>query len=590
MPYSTPVAEIRHALRAAGLDRMIADGLLPEFEPDLLDAVLEEGGRFASDVIAPLDRVGDVEGSTWKDGEVATPKGWADAYHRYVEAGWGSVTAEAEHGGQGLPIMLGMALSEMWNGASVAFGLCPVLTAGAVEALAAHGSDALKRTYLDHLVAGTWTGTMNLTEPQAGSDLSGLRTRAVPQEDGSYRITGTKIYITYGEHDMAQNICHLVLARLPDAPEGTRGISLFLVPKFLVRDDGSLGARNDLRCAGIEHKLGIHASPTCTMVFGDAGGATGWLVGEENKGLRCMFTMMNNARLHVGIQGVGVAERATQGAFGYAGERRQGRSDGRRDGEMSAIVEHPDVKRMLLTMRSHTAAARAICFACAEALDRAQLGDDASAKAVAAARANILTPVAKAFSTDVGVEVAGIGVQVHGGMGFVEETGAAQNLRDARILPIYEGTNGIQAIDLVTRKLTLENGDAVRRLLASYREIADALRGSNREGLGRSAERLGRALDALEGATEWMLEALAREPNEALATATPYLRLFGLTAGATYLAREAMAESADGADHARARILRHFAEMHLPETAALLDIVTEGGGVVLETDHLKLAS
>ncbi|MEM7566329.1 MAG: acyl-CoA dehydrogenase [Pseudomonadota bacterium] len=590
MPYSTPVADIRHALAAAGLDEMIAAGLLPDLSEDLLDAILEEGGKFATDVIAPLNRVGDVEGLTLEDGAVTTPKGWIEAYRQYVEAGWGGVTAEAEHGGQGLPTMLGMALSEMWNGASVAFGLCPVLTAGAVEALEAHGSEALKATYLEKLVSGEWTGTMNLTEPQAGSDLSALRTRAVPQDDGSYKITGSKIYITYGEHDMAENICHLVLARLPDAPAGTRGISLFLVPKFLVGEDGSLGARNDLRCSGLEHKLGIHASPTCTMVFGDQGGAIGWLIGEENKGLRCMFTMMNNARLQVGVQGVGVADRATQGAMDYAVERRQGRADGRRDGEMSAIVEHPDVKRTLLTMRAYTAASRAICFACAEALDRAALGADEAEKAAASLRANILTPVAKAFSTDIGVDVAGMGVQVHGGMGFVEETGAAQHLRDARILPIYEGTNGIQAIDLVTRKLPLENGDAVRTLIADYRTIAEELRGSNREAFGRSAKRLGDALDALEGATEWMLEALSRNPNEALATATPYLRLFGLASGGAYLAREALRAGADGKDDVRARTLRHFAEMHLAETSGLLDIVTDGGTVVLETDHIRLAS
>ncbi len=590
MPYSTPVADIRHSLAAAGLDRLIADGLVPDLSDDLLGAILEEGGKFATDVIAPLNRIGDVEGLALKDGKVTTPKGWADAYRQYVEAGWGSVTAEADHGGQGLPTMLGMALSEMWNAASIAFGLCPVLTAGAVEALEAHGSDALKATYLDKLVSGEWTGTMNLTEPQAGSDLSALRSRAVRQDDGSYKITGTKIYITYGEHDMAENICHLVLARLPDAPEGTRGISLFLVPKFLVNEDGSLGPRNDLRCSGLEHKLGIHASPTCTMVFGDEGGATGWVIGEENKGLRCMFTMMNNARLQVGIQGVAIADRATQGAIDYAAERKQGRADGRRDGEMSAIVEHPDVKRTLLTMRAYTAASRAICLACAEALDRAAFGQDDAERAKAAIRANILTPIAKAFSTDIGVDVANMGVQVHGGMGFVEETGAAQHLRDARILPIYEGTNGIQAIDLVTRKLTLENGDAVRALIAGYREIAEELRGSNSETFGRSAKRLNAALDALEGATEWMLEALARDPNEALATATPYLRLFGLAAGGAYLAREALHEGADGKDDVRARTLRHFAEMHLAETASLLDIVTEGGAVVLETDHIRLAS
>ena len=371
------------------------------------------------------------------------------------KGGWNGLASPAEWGGQGLPQIVNAACTEMWNGASMAFGVGPLLTMGAIDALNAHGSDALKRAYLEKLVTGEWTGTMHLTEPQAGSDVGALRTRAERAADGTYRITGQKIFITYGEHDLTDNIIHFVLARLPDAPPGTRGISLFLVPKFLLNADGSPGARNDVRAHSIEHKLGIHGSPTCTMVFGDHGGATGFLIGEENAGMACMFTMMNRARLAVGLQGVGIAERATQQAIAYARERKQGRTTGMPAKESAPIIAHPDVKRMLMTMRALTQAARSICYATALALDRAERGTDKAAREAAHARASLLTPLAKAFSSDIGIEVTSLGVQVHGGMGFIEETGAAQLYRDARIAAIYEGTNGIQAIDLVTRKLPL---------------------------------------------------------------------------------------------------------------------------------------
>ena len=387
----------------------------------------------------------------------------------------------------------------------MAFGIGPVLTMAAVDALTAHGSDELQRAYLPKLVSGEWTGTMQMTEPQAGSDVGALRTRAERAGDGTYRLTGQKIFITYGEHDMTDNIVHLVLARLPDAPAGSRGVSLFLVPKFLLNADGSLGARNDVRAHSIEHKLGIHGSPTCTMVFGDHGGAIGFLIGEENRGLACMFTMMNQARLAVALQGVGIAERATQQALAYARERKQGRAAGVKDG-MSPIIVHPDVKRMLLTMRALTGAARAISYATAVAIDRAHRSADEKARAAANERASLLTPIAKAFATDVGCEVASLGVQVHGGMGYIEETGAAQHFRDARIAAIYEGTNGIQAIDLVTRKLPMSGGNAVRAYIAELRRTADAVKAANDPAFGATGARLADAIDSLERATEWLLK------------------------------------------------------------------------------------
>jgi len=581
MAFEAPVGDIAFTLRLAGLDGLMADGLFPDLTPDLAGAVLEEAGRFATEVIAPLNRIGDRQGARLGNGGIRMPDGFHAAYEAWVAGGWGSVTAPPEFGGQDLPLMLGTAVQEMWNSAAMSFGLGTLLTTGAVEAVHRHGSEELKRLYLGKLASGEWAGTMNLTEPQAGSDLGALSTRAERAGDGTYRIFGTKIYITYGEHDLTPNIVHLVLARLPDAPPGTRGISLFLVPKRLVEEDGSLGARNDLRCAGIEHKLGIHASPTCTMVYGEREGAVGYLVGEENRGLACMFTMMNNARLLVGIQGVAIAERAAQAAASFARERRQGRSPGAAGLGMSPIAEHPDVARMLLTMRALTAAARALCYSCAEALDRARREPDPARRDAAALRANLLTPVAKAFSTDIGVEVASLGVQVHGGMGYVEETGAAQHLRDARILPIYEGTNGIQAIDLAMRKLPLGEGAAVRALVAGFETTAERVRSSNRPELGRTGERLAEAVAALREATEWMIEAGRAEPAQALAGATPYLRLFGLTAGGAYLAGGALTALTTDDGAGSALLARFYAENLLTAADGLRQTVTEGGAAVL---------
>ena len=458
MDLRCPVEEQRFVLRhVVGIEDLVDDG-------EIVDAVLEGAAQFAEGEIAPLNWVGDRVGAKWTPEGVRMPEGFHAAYRGFVEGGWGTISAPEAAGGQGLPLSLGAAVMEDLNAANLAFALCPMLTMGAIEAIGAHGSDEQKRDYLPRIVSGEWPATMNLTEPQAGSDVGALRTKAIPNGDGTFAITGSKIYITYGDHDLAENIIHLVLARTPDAPAGTRGISLFLVPKIL--PDGTL---NDLRCASIEHKLGIHASPTCTMAFGDAGGATGWLIGPEHGGMRAMFTMMNNARLNVGLQGVGIAEVATQRAVAYALGRVQSARAGAASREAVAIAEHPDVRRMLLRMKALTMGARALAYYAFGQIDRGQRGD-----AAAAMRADVLTPLVKAWGTDVGCEVAGIGVQVHGGMGFVEETGAAQHLRDARIAPIYEGTNGIQAADLVGRKLGLDSGLAFDGLVADIRAEIEA--------------------------------------------------------------------------------------------------------------------
>ncbi|MDP2119769.1 MAG: acyl-CoA dehydrogenase [Hoeflea sp.] len=580
--YRAPVEEIAHTLKTvAGLGKALDAGRFGDLGEDLVDAILAEAGRFATDEIAPLNEIGDKHGAVLKDGAVTTPPGWRELYQNWIAGGWNGLTGPEEYGGQGLPMLLSVAALEMWNSGSLAFGIGPTLTMGAVEALEKHASDALKAKYLEKLVTGEWMGTMNLTEPQAGSDLNALRARAEPVGDGTYRIFGQKIYITYGEHDFTDNIIHLVLARLPDAPAGTRGISLFLVPKFFVGDDGALGDRNDVICSGIEHKLGIHASPTCTMIygdgkFGDQPGAIGWLIGEENKGLACMFTMMNNARLAVGMQGVAIAETATQKAIAYARDRTQGRAPGFKGEGMSPIIEHPDVARMLMTMKALTQGARAICYSCAEALDMAHVSEGEEAKAWSE-RAGLITPIAKAFSTDIGMEVASLGVQVHGGMGFIEETGAARLLRDSRIAPIYEGTNGIQAIDLVMRKLPLSGGATATRLIADFKADAQAARAANAPALEGVADRLDAAIADLETATAYMQAAIAEgRQTDALTGATPYLRLFGLTATVAMLARGALAGSEAPEAAGRAALARFAAATLAPETGGLLSNATAG--------------
>src|SRR5579872_3733843 len=563
MTYRAPINDMLLALNhGAGLKAAVEAGHYGDFDSELAAAVLEEAGRFASDVLAPLNRVGDEHGIKLEGTSVITAPGWPDAYKRWTEAGWNAVSGPEAFGGQGLPLAINAACTEIWSASNIAFGLCPLLTLSAIEALDAHGSDELKNIYLEKLVSGEWTGTMQLTEPQAGSDVGALRTRAERAADGSYRISGTKIFITYGDHDMTDNIVHFVLARLPDAPAGTRGISLFLVPKFLVNADGSLGARNDIYASGVEHKLGMHASPTCTMTMGDHGGAIGYLIGEENQGMRCMFTMMNQARLGVGLEGVGIADRAYQQALGYAQERRQGRAVGSTSSGSDPIIVHPDVKRMLMQMRSLTAAARTICYATAVALDISVRAKDAKVRAAAAARGALLTPIAKAFSTDIGNEVAYLGVQVHGGMGFIEETGAAQHYRDARITSIYEGTNGIQSIDLVTRKLAANGGASVFTLLAELDATVKQVEASNDPAFGTTGAKLRDALGSLERTSRWLLERVTSAPNEALAGTTPYLRLFGATLGGCMLAGEALAAKNSGqADPQRyVTLARFFAE------------------------------
>ena len=602
MTYRAPINDMLLSLNhGAGLQAAVKAGHYGDFDADITTAVLEEAGRFASDVLAPLNRVGDEHGIKLEDNKVITAPGWPDAYQRWTAAGWNAVSGSEAFGGQGLPLAINAACTEIWSASNIAFGLCPLLTLSAIEALDAHGSDELKKIYLEKLVSGEWTGTMQLTEPQAGSDVGALRTRAERAGDGSYRIKGTKIFITYGDHDMTDNIVHFVLARLPDAPAGTKGISLFLIPKFLVNADGSLGARNDIYPSGVEHKLGMHASPTCTMTMGDKGGAIGYLIGEENKGMQCMFTMMNQARLGVGLEGVGIADRAYQQALAFAQERRQGRAVGKASDKTSdqqgngpdPIIVHPDVKRMLMQMRAMTAAARTICYATAVALDVSVRASDAKVRGNAAARGALLTPIAKAFSTDIGNEVTSLGVQIHGGMGFIEETGAAQHYRDARITAIYEGTNGIQAIDLVTRKLAANGGESVWALLDELSGIVKRVETSNDPAFGTTGAKLRDALASLERTSRWLLERVTSAPNDALAGATPYLRLFGSTLGGCMLAGEALAArdlgQASGDPERYVTLARFFAENVSVQAAALEKTVTDSADAVNGADAVLLA-
>ena len=557
--YRAPLEDIRFVLRHIGrLESLAALPGLDHLDGETVDLVLEEAARFAAAELAPLDPVGDREGAVLVDGRVRTAPGFREAYARFVEGGWNGLVFPEEWGGQNLPWLLNTAVAEMWNAANMTFELCPLLTQAAVEALLHHGSDEQKRLYLPRLVSGEWTGAMCLTEPQAGSDVGALRTRA--ERDGDrYRIRGQKIFITFGEHDMAENIVHLVLARLPGAPEGTRGISLFLVPKFLPDEQGRPGQRNDMRCIKLEEKLGIHGSPTCVMVYGEEEGAVGWLVGEEHAGMRCMFTMMNNARISVGIEGLGIAERAFQQALAYARERIQGR----RDGRPVPIVAHPDVRRMLLTMRAYVAAMRALCYLATAEVDRAARHPDGEARRAAAGRVALLTPLVKAWCTDRACEIASLAVQVHGGMGFIEETGVARLYRDVRITPIYEGTNGIQALDLVGRKLTMDNG---RLPWLLFEELTRDLAALEEAGFGDLAAELRPALSTLERATR---EMQARGPDERAAAATPYLQLFGQVLGGFLLARGARVAAGDPAGAAWPGLARFYAAQLMPPALAL---------------------
>ena len=588
--YAAPLRDMQFVLKElVDLESIARLPGCEEVSADLVDAVLEEAGKFAAGVLDPLNKPGDRTGARWSPEGVTSAPGFREAYDQFVQAGWPAVAGDPDFGGQGLPHVLSQQLSEMWNAACMSFCLCPMLTTGAMTAIHRHGSDAQRALYVPRLVSGEWTGTMNLTEPQAGSDLSAVRTRAVPEGD-HYRIKGTKIFITWGEHDMADNIVHLVLARTPDAPEGVKGISLFIVPKFLVNGDGSLGARNDVRCVSIEHKLGIHGSPTAVMAYGDQEGAIGYLVGEENRGLEYMFTMMNFARLEVGVEGVAIAQRATQHAVAYARQRIQGRDVGVRTGDRVPIIRHPDVRRMLLSMKAHTEAMRALAAAAAEALDHALANPDAQARREAQSVFDLLTPVVKGWCTEQSIEVASTGVQVHGGMGFVEETGAAQYLRDARITSIYEGTTAIQANDLVGRKLAFEKGATARVLIGRMKALdAQLAAHADHPGLAVMRRALAAGVADLEAATDWLLETYPTEPRAVFAGSVPYLKLWGVVAGGWQMVRAALVakhrldEGAEDHDFYRAKMAtaRFHAEHILPTAHGFRAEVTGGATSVL---------
>lgn len=569
--YTAPIDEMRFVLEdMVGLQGLAALNGLESLSADFVAQVLDEAGRFASEVLAPLNRPGDVQGARLDNGVVRMPDGFREAYAKWIEAGWGSASADPAWGGMGLGYTLSAALSEMWQAANMALADGMMLTQGAIEAIETHGDDSVKARYLPKLVTGEWSGTMNLTEPGAGSDVGALAARAV-RANGAWKVSGTKIFITHGDQDMSENVVHLVLARTPGAPAGTRGISLFAVPKYLVGDDGRPGRRNDLRVVSLEHKLGHMASPTAVMSYGDEdGGAAGELIGSERQGMRCMFTMMNSARLNVAIQGLAIAERARQAALDWARQRVQGTAVGDDSGRPVTIVRHPDVRRMLMDMRARTEAMRAMCYSIGAALDHARrAGDD-----TALAYAELMVPVAKAWCTDRGFDVASTGIQVHGGMGYIEETGAAQHLRDARIAMIYEGTNGIQALDLVRRKLQRDDGAAAAALVADMRETVRTLAAAS---LGDIAGALSPAVDALEAATGWIRKAWRNDPVAAAAGATTYADMTGAVAGGWLLGKGAVkarmrleAGTGNAAFHeARIATARFYATRHLPPAAAL---------------------
>jgi alkylation response protein AidB-like acyl-CoA dehydrogenase len=580
--YAPPLADMRFVLE--NLVDLAALSGLPGYEhadPEMVFGILEESGRFFAQEYAPLNRVGDTQHSRRNgDGSVTTPDGFRAAYRRYVEAGWAGVPFPAEYGGGGFPWLIAVSMQEMMTAANMAFSLCPLLTQGAIDMLLHYGSEEQKETYLPKMVTGEWSGTMNLTEPQAGSDVGALTTKAVPVGDGTWRITGQKIFITYGDHDLTDNIVHLVLARVPDAPPGTKGISCFIVPKFLVADDGSIGERNAVECVSIEQKMGINASPTCVMAYD---GAVGYLIGEANQGMRYMFKMMNNARLSVGVEGLSLGERAYQQAVAYAAERRQGRAVGSPAGASSPIVDHPDVRRMLLTMRAQIEALRCLAYLNAESLDLAARHPDEVVRTARQELADLLTPITKGWGTDLGVELTSLAVQVHGGMGYIEETGVAQHFRDARIAPIYEGTNGIQAMDLVGRKLPMRAGGAIVDYLAGIEATAGELSGAGGE-LDTIGKHLADAVAGLRQATDWLLANGLADPNNALAGATPYLRMCGIVTGGWLLARSALAAQrrldAGTGDAAflgqKVLTARFYAEQLLPQAAGLVPSVTAG--------------
>ena len=593
--YVAPLKEMRFVVeRLCGLEMLRPIPEFAETTSDVVDAVLAEAARLAGEVIGPLNRIGDTAGVRLVDDVAHTPPGWREAYGAFVDGGWNGLSCDPEFGGQGLPKLIATAVGEMWNAANLAFALGPMLTQGAVDAIVQHASEALKALYLPRMISGAWTGTMNLTEPQAGSDLSAVRTRALP-EGGHFRITGQKIFITYGEHDLTENIIHLVLARLPDAPAGTRGISLFIVPKFLVGDDGSLGPRNDVRCVSLEHKLGIHGSPTAVMAYGEKGGAIGHLVGEPNRGLEYMFTMMNAARHAVGVEGMALGERAYQRAAKFARERVQGRPVGYA-GKAGTIVEHADVRRMLMTMRAYVEAMRALAYVCALAFDVGATHPDRALREAARRRGDLLTPIVKGWCTETGNRVTSLGVQIHGGMGYIEETGAAQHFRDARITTIYEGTTGIQAADLVGRKTLRDGGAAARELIAAMKADAAALDAAVEPRLAAIASALHAGIAALERVLAWLFAAEREDPRLPLAVSVHYLELWGVVAGGWLMAKAAAiadAELAGGAAdrpffEAKLGTAHFYAVQIMPAAAMLEPVITMGAAATfaLEAEAL----
>ena len=583
--YNAPIRDMRFVMtELAGLREIAQWPGCDEVSEELAEAIVEEASKFATNVLAPLNWTGDREGARWHDGVVTTASGWKQAYAQFIEAGWPALACDPHYGGQGLPKLLATAVMEMWKSANMAFSLCSMLTSGAIEALMLRGSDQQKSMYLPKMVSGEWTGTMNLTEPQAGSDLAAVRTRAEPQADGSYRIFGQKIFITYGEHDLTDNIIHLVLARLPEAPEGVKGISLFLVPKFMVNDDGSLGERNDVHCVSIEHKLGIHASPTCVLAFGDHGGAVGSLIGEPNRGLEYMFIMMNEARFAVGMEGLGIAERAYQHALQYARDRIQGTEMGVRGGPKVSIIHHPDVRRMLMTMKSRIEAMRALAYVVAAETDRAHRHPDAAERVRAQAFVDLMIPVVKGWCTENAIEIASIGVQVHGGMGFIEETGAAQYLRDARITTIYEGTTAIQANDLLGRKVFRDGGVTLSSVLADMAQVVQQARDTGDDTLGVIADRLEAGVEAVAAAAEYIVATYGGDIKAASVGSVPFLGLLGIVAGGWQLTRAALvahqrlAQTLGDAEFYRAKIVtaRFFADHTLAAAPGLAHTVIHG--------------
>jgi len=594
MSYKTPIRDIHFALNhMAGFQQLAKTEHYEELSDDLTSAILEEMAKYCDNQLAPLNKLSDTKGAVLENGVVRTTPGFKEAYDLYVEGGWGSLAFPEEVGGQNLPSTLSIAFIEALNAACMSFAIGTTLTTGAVKAIIHAGSDEQKALYLEKMVSGAWTGTMNLTEPQAGSDLSAIRAKAEPMGDGNYKISGQKIFITYGDHDLTDNIVHLVLARLPGAPSGTDGISMFLVPKYHVNADGSLGERNDVHCVSLEEKMGLHGSPTSVMAFGERGECYGTLLGQENKGLRNMFVMMNSARLDVGVQGIGVAECAYQHALAYALDRKQGRAPGVRDGDMIALFEHADIRRTLYVMKTLVEASRGICYANAVAADLAKTAKDEKQRAYAKAREALLTPVSKAWSTDRANEITSMGVQIHGGMGYIEETGVAQFMRDVRIAAIYEGTNGIQAMDLVGRKLQGDKGAAMSVMISDLRENATALKNHDQPILKAGGEKLSKAIDALEVSTQWILKAGKDNPHDPLAGATPYLKQVGNIFGGHYLALGVRSLLDSNAHQeiidAKLMLFNVYADNFFPEAEGLTPSVTSGAAALAPLTKEMLA-